>query len=163
MELTNPFKDKLYRLAKRLLISHEEAQDATQEILVRLWDRRESLKEYQSIEALAMRMVRNFSLDQLKSKRVGHLQVVEHPVADSDVGMQRRLEDADTMEWVARIINCLPEQQRSIIQMRDVEQYEFAHIAEVLEMNETAVRVALSRARKTIREHIIKAHSYGLS
>jgi RNA polymerase sigma-70 factor (ECF subfamily) len=62
---------------------------------------------------------------------------------------------------VAKIIDQLPEQQRMIIQLREVEQYEFEEIAKLLEMNETAIRVALSRARKTIREHMLKTHRYG--
>jgi RNA polymerase sigma-70 factor (ECF subfamily) len=61
------------------------------------------------------------------------------------------------------MINTLPEQQRLIIQMRDIEEYEFIEIAAVLEMNETAVRVALSRARKTIREQLVAKHNYGLT
>ena len=56
----------------------------------------------------------------------------------------------------------LPEQQRLIVQLRDIEQYEFEEIATILEMNETAIRVALSRARKTIREFMLKTHSYGV-
>ena len=56
----------------------------------------------------------------------------------------------------------LPEQQRLIIQMRDIEQYEFSEIAQILEMNETAIRVALSRARKTIREFMTQTHHYGI-
>jgi RNA polymerase sigma-70 factor (ECF subfamily) len=56
----------------------------------------------------------------------------------------------------------LPEQQKIVVQMRDVEQYEFAEIAQILQMNETAIRVALSRARKKIRENIAKIHSYGI-
>jgi RNA polymerase sigma-70 factor (ECF subfamily) len=47
--------------------------------------------------------------------------------------------------------------------MRDVEEYEFSEIAEALEMNETAVRVALSRARKTIKEKLVAKHNYGIS
>jgi RNA polymerase sigma-70 factor (ECF subfamily) len=66
------------------------------------------------------------------------------------------------MSWVEKVINQLPEQQRLIVQMRDIEQYEFEEIAKILEMNETAIRVALSRARKTIREFMIKTHSYGI-
>ena len=46
--------------------------------------------------------------------------------------------------------------------MRDVEQYKYAEISKVLNMNETAIRVALSRARKTIRENITKTHHYGI-
>ena len=57
----------------------------------------------------------------------------------------------------------LPEQQRMIVQLREVEQYEFEEIAKMLDMNETAVRVALSRARKTLRDEMTKKHSYGIN
>jgi RNA polymerase sigma-70 factor (ECF subfamily) len=56
----------------------------------------------------------------------------------------------------------LPEQQRMILQLRDIEAYEFDEIAEIMDMNPTAIRVALSRARKTIREQLIKTHNYGV-
>ena len=54
-------------------------------------------------------------------------------------------------------------QQQLIVQLRDIEQYEFKEISEVLEMNETAIRVALSRARKTLKEKLIKAHKHGIT
>ena len=61
-----------------------------------------------------------------------------------------------------RIMEELPEQQKMILQLRDVEQYEFDEICELLDMKPTAVRVALSRARKTVREELIKKHNYGI-
>ena len=57
----------------------------------------------------------------------------------------------------------LPVQQQLIVQLRDIEQYEFSEIADLLEMKETAIRVALSRARKTLKEKLIKAHSHGVT
>ena len=57
----------------------------------------------------------------------------------------------------------LPEQQKIILQLRDIEQYDFAEISKMLDMNETAIRVALSRARKTIREKLTKTHNYGVN
>ena len=160
--LTAPFKDKVFRLAKRLLVSTEEAEDATQEVLVKLWNKNEGLAAYHSVEALAMTMTKNFCLDQLKSKRAGNLKITHHNFTDRQAGLQQKLEDSDSLQWVEKIINQLPEQQRLIVQLRDVEQYEFEEIAKILEMNETAIRVALSRARKTIRAFMLKTHSYGI-
>jgi RNA polymerase sigma factor (sigma-70 family) len=162
IKIINPFKDKLFRLAKRLLVSTEEAEDATQEVLVRLWTKNENLDKYNSIEAFAMTMTKNFCLDQLKSKRATNLKIVHDNYTDREPSLQQKIEDVDSLKWVEKIINKLPEQQRLIIQMRDVEQYEFEEIAKILEMNETAIRVALSRARKTIREYITKTHNYGI-
>ena len=160
--LITPFKDKLFRLAKRLLVSTEEAEDATQEILVKLWSKNENLVSYNSVEAMAMTMTKNYCLDQLKSKRASNLKIVHNNYTDREPSLDKKIEDSDSLNWVEKIINQLPEQQRLIIQLRDIEQCDFEEIAKILEMNETAVRVALSRARKTIREYMLKTHNYGV-
>jgi RNA polymerase sigma-70 factor (ECF subfamily) len=162
LQLVNPFKDKIFRIAKRLLVSVEEAEDATQEVLVKLWNKNESLNGYKSIEALAMTMVKNYCLDQLKSKRAGNMKIVHNNYADREAGLQQKLEDKDTWNWVEKIINNLPEQQKLIVQMRDIEEMEFEEIANVLVMKEQAIRTALSRARKTIRERMMKIQHYGI-
>ena len=162
MKIVSPFKDKVFRLAKRLLVSTEEAEDATQEVIVKLWHKNENLNAYNSVEALAMTMTKNYCLDQLKSKRAGNLKIVHHNFTDRTPSLQQMVEDDDSLNWVGKIIDKLPEQQRLIVQMREIEQYEFAEIAQILNMNETAIRVALSRARKTIREFMINTHSYGI-
>jgi RNA polymerase sigma factor (sigma-70 family) len=157
-----PFKDRVYRLAKRLLISNEEAEDATQEVLVRLWNNKNKLSGYTSVEALAMTITKNYCLDQLKSKRATEMRIVHSNFTDGQASLQQQAEDRDSWEWAEKIINKLPEQQRLILQMRDVEQYEFEEIAKIMDMNETAVRVALSRARKSLREELTKMHDYGI-
>lgn len=162
LQLTSPFKDKVFRLAKRLLISTEEAEDATQEVFVKLWSKNESLVGFNSIEAFAMTMTKNYCLDQLKSKRVQNLKMVDDNFTDIADSLVKKMEDGDSLNWVEKIINQLPEQQRLIIQMRDIEQYEFSEIAKIMQMNETAIRVALSRARKTIRQCMTKIENYGI-
>jgi RNA polymerase sigma-70 factor (ECF subfamily) len=162
VQLISPFKDKVFRLAKRLLISTEEAEDATQEVWVKLCNKNNSLDGFNSIEAFAMTMTKNYCLDQLKSKRAGNIKLVHTNFTDGQPSLDKKVEDIDSLNWVEKIINQLPEQQRLLIQMRDIEQYEFAAIAEIVNMNETAIRVALSRARKTIRESMTKTHSYGI-
>lgn len=162
VQLTTPIKDKVFRLAKRLLTSTEEAEDATQEVLVKLWSKNGSLNTFNSVEAFAMTLTKNYCLDQLKSKRAGNLKIVNINFIDRTPSVDKKVEDSDSLNWVEKIINQLPEQQRILIQMRDIEQYEFAEIAKITEMNEIAVRVALSRARKTIRESMTKTHNYGI-
>jgi RNA polymerase sigma-70 factor (ECF subfamily) len=162
MLLVNPFKDKLFRVAKRLLVSTEEAEDATQEILVKLWNKNESLNQYNSVEALAMTMTKNYCLDQLKSKRASNMKIVHNNFTDREASLQQKVEDTDTWKWVEKIMNDLPEQQKLIVHMRDIEEMEFEEMSTILEMNEQAIRTALSRARKTIRERMIKTHHYGI-
>ena len=162
VQLISPFKDKIFRVAKRLLVSTEEAEDATQEVLVKLWSRNETLDAYNSVEAVAMTMTKNYCLDQLKSKRAGNMKIVHNNFTDREAGLQQKVEDRDTWNWVEKIMNDLPEQQKLIVQMRDIEEMEFEEIGKILEMNESAIRTALSRARKTIREKMIKTHHYGI-
>jgi RNA polymerase sigma factor (sigma-70 family) len=162
INVITPFKDRLFRLAKRLLVSTEEAEDATQEVLVKLWNNKAKLESYTSIEALAMTMTKNYCLDQLKSKRATEMRIVHSNYTDRQAGLQQQAEDRDSWSWVEKIMETLPEQQKMILQMRDIEQYEFEEIAKIMDMNETAVRVALSRARKTLREELTKTHSYGI-
>ena len=157
-----PFKDKLFRLAKRLLVSTEEAEDATQEVLVKLWTKNDHLQTYKSTEAMAMTMTKNYCLDQLKGKRSSNMQLVHTNYTDEAAGVEQTVEDGDSLEWVNKIMLHLPEQQRVIIQLRDIEQYDFDEMAEILNMSESAIRVALSRARKTIRENMTKTHNYGM-
>lgn len=162
LNIVLPFKDKVFRLAKRLLVSNEEAEDATQEILLKLWRNKEKIGNYNNVEAFSMTMTKNFCLDKLKSKHAQNLKIVHNNYEENNTPLQRQIELNDSVDWVGRIIEELPEQQKLVIQLRDIEQYELDEIADMLEMKNTAVRVALSRARKTIREQLTKTHSYGV-
>ena len=158
-----PFKDKVYRVAKRLLVSTEEAEDATQELYFKLWKNRNKLKDYKSVEAFAMTMTKNYCFDRLKSKQASNLKLIHSNYQEKGTPLQRQVELNDSVSLVHRLINNLPEQQKLIIQLRDIEEFEFDEIAEQLNLQPTAVRVSLSRARKTIREQLTKQHNYGIS
>lgn len=162
MNVLAPVRGRLYRVALRLLVSTDEAEDAVQETMLRLWSKRETLKDYRSVEALAITTVRNYCLDKLKLKSAGNLRIVHSNYSDADPGLQRRLEDRDTMRFIEKAMESLPTDQKLIIQMRDIEQCEYDEIAAALKMSEGAIRVALSRARKTLREFILKTHRYGI-
>ena len=158
-----PFKDKVFRVAKRLLVSTEEAEDATQELLFKLWRNKEKLKEYKSIEAFAMTMTKNYCFDRLKSKQASNLKLVHSNYKENNTSLDRQVELNDSVSKVHKLIENLPEQQKLIIQLRDIEEYEFDEIAKMLNLKPTAIRVSLSRARKTIREQLLKQHKYGIS
>ncbi len=162
LHIVMPFKDKVFRLAKRLLVSREEAEDATQEVLLKLWKNKTKIQEYKNVEAFSMTMTKNFCLDKLKSKQAQNLKLVHSNYQDNNTSLQKQLEFSDSVNWVAKIMEDLPEQQKMVVQLRDIEQYDFDEIAKMLDMNNTAVRVALSRARKTIREKLTKTHNYGV-
>ncbi|MFT4838983.1 MAG: RNA polymerase sigma factor (sigma-70 family) [Nonlabens sp.] len=147
-------QQKMYFLSKRLLTSHEEAADAVQEVMVRLWEKRFQLDEVRNKEAYAMQMVKNYSLDRLKSKQASHLKIVHSNYDSEERNIEGELERLGKIKLVQNMINELPEQYKVIIQLRDIQGYDFEAIENIMNMKATAVRVGLSRARKMLKEKI---------
>ena len=158
-----PIKNKLYRFALRMLSDHEEAQDTVQEVFLRLWSKREKLDEYRSIEAFAMIITKNLCLDKLKSSRRRNIELKDQLETPGSITPYDHTEKTDMKNKAINIINTLPEQQKMVIQMRDVEGLDYDEIAEVMEMSLNNVRVNLSRARKKVRDILIKAQNYEFS
>ncbi len=155
-----PLKHKLYRFAKRLLKNATESEDIVQEVFIRLWTRRERLSEYKSIEAFAMIITKNLCLDNLKSKRNKTGELIDIYERMTDATPYEKVELNDAYKKVQEIINTLPEQQKMIIHLRDIEGYEFNEIAEIVQISSNNIRVNLSRARKKVREILKKTYNY---
>lgn len=156
----NNIQDKLFRLAKRLLSSTEEAQDATQEVILKILSKKELQSEISNIEALAMTITKNYCLDQLKSKRatqvsMTHLKIIKEAKSSEDYDIKDRL------KWVEKIVDGLPENQRLVFHLRDIEGYEYHEISHISGLDEGHIRTLLSRARKKIRQEFEKIDSYG--
>ena len=101
-------------------------------------------------------------MDRLRSKQSQNLRIVHSNYEEKQTGLDQHLEQKDSVSWMSKLMEELPEQQRMVIQLRDIEQYEFDEIAKVLDMNETAIREALSRARKFLRTRLMQTHNYGV-
>jgi RNA polymerase sigma-70 factor (ECF subfamily) len=109
-----------------------------------------------------MTMTKNFCLDRLKSRQSSTLKLIHSNYADGAASLQKEVELKDSVGWVEKIMNELPEQQKMVLQLRDVEEYDFEEICALMDMNPTTVRVTLSRARKAVREKLLEKHSYGV-
>jgi RNA polymerase sigma-70 factor, ECF subfamily len=155
-----PLRNKLFRFAKRFLDNVEEAEDTVQEVYIRLWNMRNKLDQYRSVEALAMVTTRNMCLDRLKSKRYTTERIENLRDDVVDAAAEKRNDQAELVLRIQRLIQTLPELQRTIMQLRDIEGYDFEEIAGIMGMNENAIRVNLSRARKKIREIITGNKKY---
>ncbi|MDG1213339.1 MAG: sigma-70 family RNA polymerase sigma factor [Flavobacteriaceae bacterium] len=158
-----PLQERLFRVSKRLLVSSQEAQDAVGEITLKLWEKRNGLSSVKNLEAYAMTMTKNFCLDRLKSKQGNHLRLVHVNYEKATDHLSHALEYKDSFSIVEKAMQGLPEVQRLLIQLRDIESLSYAEIEAVVAMKPTAIRVALSRARKTLKEHLVKNHAYGLT
>ena len=155
-------QDSMFRLAKSLLKSTEESEDAVQEVLAKLWQNMNKIATLSNIEGYAMTMTKNYCLDRLKSRQASELRLV-HLKHDKATGsLDKQIEYRDSVAQVFAFMEALPKLQKIVLQLRDVEQYDFETLAQITELSEGAVRVTLSRARKTIRKKLIKAHQHGI-
>lgn len=148
-----PLKDKLFRLALRITRDREEAKDMVQETMLRLWNKRGEWGEIDNLEAFAMRICRNLSLDVIEKKdhHNDSLNETLHDKEDSSLTPDEKVENTERMDMTMRIINALPEKQRTVIQMRDIDEMTYKEIAEVMQITEADVKVTLFRAREKMR------------
>jgi RNA polymerase sigma-70 factor (ECF subfamily) len=156
-------RDRVFRVAKRILISKEEAEDATQEVILKLWNMEESKrKSFNNLEAYTITMAKNHCLDRIKSKQAQVLSLNEQFQSQPSPSLQKQIEVSNEMEWVVKLIDQLPERERMILQLREIEQYEFDQIASLMEIPEGTVRVYFSRIRKKIKKQFIEIQSHGI-
>ncbi len=155
-------RNKVFRFAGRMVYDAEDARDIVQDVFEKIWNMQKQARITGNIEALAMTITKNLCLDKLKhEKQKQHkLQVLRdrqnavfHP-ADYD--------RKNTFQVIHGLIAQLPEKQRMVIHLRDVESLSFDEIAEIMAMDVSAVRMNVSRARKTVKEKLIKTMNYGL-
>ena len=108
-----------------------------------------------------MTMTKNYCLDRLKSKQASQLRLVHYHHDKATASLDKQIDARDSVSKLMVFMEDLPQQQL-VLQLRDIEQYDFATIAQITELSEGEVRVALSRARKKIKAQLIKAHNHGI-
>ena len=145
--------DKLFRLAKSMLRNADAAQDAVQELSMKLWEKRDHLDEVENVPGFAMRAMRNHCLDTIRQQKDEDELPAEFE--QKELNPHQQTEQKDMVARVRIMIDNLPELQRTIIRMRDVEGMEISEIAYITSLTENAVTVNLSRARQKIREKIL--------
>ncbi len=159
-----PAKNKLFRFALRFLGNEEEAKDVVQEVFIKVWNGRDQMDQVQNWEAWCMRIAKNLSLDRIRMMNRKQTQ----PIEDSfDVRLDtmtphESTEAHESMQKITELISSLPEKQRQIIHLRDVEGYSYNEICDILELDMNQVKVNLFRARNAVREKLIKINAYGL-
>ena len=138
--------------ARKLTDEPEDAEDAVQEVLLKLWNKRLELEQYRSIEAFAMTLTHNICIDMWRCKRNDTLSLDIVQAASPTGTPERLLEIKDEIHLMHEIIHSLPNLQRTIMQMKDIEGYETDEIAEITGCGPEAIRSNLSRARKKVRD-----------
>lgn len=156
-----PLQDKLFRFALSILKSEANAEDALQEVLVKLWELRGKLQKCNNVEAYAMKITKNYCIDRLR--RVKNISEIKDEVVNGQVyNTEKQTDLKDIGQFAYQLINQLPPMQQLIMRLRDVEGYGLDEIAEIMEMKPSAVRANLSRARQTVRDELIKIQEFNV-
>lgn len=158
-----PLKDKLYRLALRITLDSAEAEDIVQDTMIRVWNKRDEWAQFNSIEAFCLTVTRNLAIDRSQKSEAQNIELTTETQEMSDGSTpERQLERSEQMDLVRKLINELPEKQRTIIQLRDIEEKSYKEIADVMQLTEDQVKVTLFRARQRIKAKYNEIQSYGL-
>ncbi len=158
-----PIKDKLYRFSLSITRDASESEDIMQEVFLRIWEQRSSLKNLDNPDAWCMRMVKNLAIDKLRAKsRQNVILDTKINPTDQHANPHQQIEIDDTIGHIETFIQNLPEKQRMVIQMRDIEGMTYKEIAFVLDIPMDQVKVNLHRARKQVRQQLIEKESFGI-
>lgn len=157
-----PVSKKLLRFAVHFLKDEDEARDVVQDIFLKLWQKKDELDRIENVEAFAMRMIRNRCLDIIRAKRVVPIDAEkENRLKEETVDVHEQIEMSEAAGQIKALIGRLPEIQRNVMQLRDIEQLEYKEISEMTGLQVNAIRVNLSRARKKVRDEFLKLNSDG--
>ena len=159
-----PLKNKLFRLALRITLNREEAEDVVQDTLMKVWNSRDKWQQLESIEAYSLTIARNLSLDRIKKMDNNNGSLDEEQVERQDQAStpSERMILKDKLDIVRKIIDELPEKQRSCLQLRDIEGKAYKEIADILSITEEQVKVNIFRARQTVKQRFQQFDRYGL-
>lgn len=114
-----------------MIEDRSDAEDIVQETFLKLWQIREKLDGYNSVEALAVQVAKNLALDKLKQHRPEGTDIALLSLDSGTRNPAEELEQYDTVARIRWLISKLPSLQQTIIRMKDVEGYELAEIAEI--------------------------------
>ena len=152
-EVITPLRPLLTQRARQLTQDATSAEDLVQEVMLKLWTTRHTLSTHPNIRALALTILRNKHLDGRRRQKL-------EPLPSADIERQPTVTpSADARSDVAlvnTIVDHLPEMQRTIFRMKEIDGYSIDEIAQISGCSSEAIRQHLSRARRKIKEIFIR-------
>jgi len=146
------YQDQAWTVARYILKDAGEAEDATQEAFVKLWNNRDKI-DPERVQSWLMKVTRNGCLDRLRRRR-DSVEFDESYMGEENSGPMQGVAASQTREWLKRAIGSLKEPYRSLVVLRDVNQHSYEEVASMLELNLAQVKTYLHRARKQLREQL---------
>lgn len=150
-----PLKDKMFRFAYHLLGQEAEAEDAVQEVLLKVWTKRDEWASWRNIEGYCMIALRNQCLEKLRHRRPQWtVESAAREVQSKDRDPEQQVQDKELSGHIRKCLEGLPEKLQSVVHLREVEGLSYQEIAAVLDLSMEQVKVNLFRARTALKKLI---------
>lgn len=158
-----PLKDKLFRLALRITLDRAEAEDVVQDTMIRVWSKRDEWSQFDSVEAFCLVVTKNLAIDRSQKREAQNVSITPEMEEEPDANSPHdRMIHREKMNLINKLVDELPEKQRLIMQLRDIEGESYKKIAALLNLTEEQVKVNLFRARQKVKQRYIEIDEYGL-
>lgn len=155
-QLILPMKDKLFRLALSIVREQIEAEDIVQDVLLKLWQKKDEWDDIENLEAYCFRSVKNLALDKLAAgavRKTDNIDPERESIAFVDThSPYRAMVQKEQLSILYKCIDELSENQKLVFQLREIEEMSYREIAETLHISEDLVKISLFRARKKLKE-----------
>jgi RNA polymerase sigma-70 factor (ECF subfamily) len=155
--IVKKYQEKLYWHIRRLVITHDNANDVLQNVFIKVWKGLENFREDSQLYTWLYRIATNESLtllDQQKRKASTSFNDVESDLTNSIKADSNF--DANRLEWKLQLaIQQLPEKQRAVFNLRYYDEMPYEEMSRVLETSEGALKASYHHAAKKIEDYIL--------
>lgn len=142
-------KEKLYRFAFSILRNSYDAQDAVQEVVLKLWKNKRLLDKTKNIESFCLNTIKNHCFDVLRKQK----QQADYLNFNTKDDFEKpNIENTDLVEKLKNELDKLPTQQRVAVELKDFQGYNYNEISDILEQSINTIRANVSRGRKKLHE-----------
>jgi len=144
----------VFKICYAVVRNHHDAEDATQEVFLRVWRNASRLNEIEDLRSWIARIAWNVAID--RKRRLPEQQIDEHFEVPQRATAERDVISGQTLMLLERAIAKLPRKERDALILASTEEMSMAEIAKVLGASEATVRGRVFRARRQLRERMKK-------
>lgn len=149
-----PLADRFYRVAYHLLESRDDAEDAVQELYLKILSIPGKLVYVRDPAAYGITLLKNICIDRIRRRESRRAEQLEDFMAADASGPERKMTEKDTLARVIKEMERIPEKQAKVLRMRALEGLEYDEIARRTGLSQVNIRVLISMARKTLKKSI---------
>lgn len=149
-----PLAERFYRAAYYMLESQQDAEDAVQELYLKIWKSHANLTDLKSPAAYGMSLLKNICIDRIRRREIRKAEPLDAGLPQPDAPPEKRLAARDILKKVMEEIDRLPQTQARVMKMMVIEDLDYKEISERTGLSQVHVRVLISTARKTLKQKL---------